>query len=378
MKKKLIAAALVLALLMLTACGGSPSTQSSAAELLDAALSSQSGANELTLTTLNAADEGFSDRMTKVYGLGANTWGDGAVCFAGGVKAFELAAIRPSGSGSTEDILKEYVRQRAGAFYGYAPEQAAMLESAAVFSWGDWVFMLICPDSQAAEQAVKACFDSGASSAPRPSSSTAPAISSGWTAFNPPNKVSMAICDTSAIINAYKSQDSSGLSQKDKAVLDMCGKTISQIIKSGASEYEKELAVHDWMIKWGNYDEDEYSPAGPSPDSSTPYGFLINKKGICLGYATTFGLFMDLIGIENRLVIGASFDSTEDHAWNMVKLDGDWYCVDTTWDDPMGWSGSITYTYFNITSDTMRETDHQWDYTDVPEAAGTKYSYKGS
>ena len=74
MKKKLIAAALVLALLMLTACGGSPSTQSSAAELLDAALSSQSGANELTLTTLNAADEGFSDHMTKVYGLGANTW----------------------------------------------------------------------------------------------------------------------------------------------------------------------------------------------------------------------------------------------------------------------------------------------------------------
>ena len=87
---------------------------------------------------------------------------------------------------------------------------------------------------------------------------------------------------------------------------------------------------------------------------------------------------MDLIGIENRLVIGASFDSTEDHAWNMLKLDGDWYCVDTTWDDPMGWSGSITYTYFNITSDTMRETDHQWDYTDVPEAAGTKYAYKGS
>ena len=48
---------------------------------------------------------------------------------------------------------------------------------------------------------------------------------------------------------------------------------------------------------------------------------MIAGKGICSGYASTFQLFMDLLGIEYVTVNGTSHSGTADHAWNMVRLD---------------------------------------------------------
>ena len=106
-----------------------------------------------------------------------------------------------------------------------------------------------------------------------------------------------------------------------------------------------------------------------------PLGLLQDGTAICLGYASTFQLLMDLLGIECITVVGASFGSSEDHAWNMVKLDGAWYCVDVTWDDPGG-GGQAIHRYFNVTSQFMRDTDHQWDYGAVPEATAEEYAYR--
>ena len=67
-----------------------------------------------------------------------------------------------------------------------------------------------------------------------------------------------------------------------------------------------------------------------------------------------------------------------------MKLDGDWYAVDLTWDDPMGSYENISaagepghHRYFNVTSAYLLETDHQWDYDAVPEAAGVLYAWPG-
>jgi len=72
---------------------------------------------------------------------------------------------------------------------------------------------------------------------------------------------------------------------------------------------------------------------------------------------------MNELGIENTIVIGTGTNSknqTENHAWNYVKLEGKWYAVDVTWDDPIitGW-GKLTkkerYEYFLRGSKTMSE-----------------------
>ncbi len=85
---------------------------------------------------------------------------------------------------------------------------------------------------------------------------------------------------------------------------------------------------------------------------------------------------MDMAGIECITVTGAGYQNRDNHAWNMVNLNGEWYCVDPAWDhnhpeiyqdypieDLMQF-----YKYFNVTSQYMADTDHQWDYDNTPEA----------
>ena len=92
-----------------------------------------------------------------------------------------------------------------------------------------------------------------------------------------------------------------------------------------------------------------------------------------MGYATTFQLLMDMAGIECITVTGAAFGNRENHAWNMVKLNGEWYCVDPTWDIAPVFIHMNQYNYFNVTSQYMADTDHQWDYDSVPEATAEDY-----
>ena len=105
----------------------------------------------------------------------------------------------------------------------------------------------------------------------------------------------------------------------------------------------------------------------------------MDGKGICLGYASTFQLFMDLLGIQCITVEGTAHGGTSDHAWNQVCLDGDWYCVDVTWDDPTTYgtvSERTAHRYFNVTSDFLQDTDHQWEASGIPEAEGTAYAWR--
>ena len=173
--------------------------------------------------------------------------------------------------------------------------------------------------------------------------------------------------------------------RKIRQFWDACQAVIAAEVPADGTEYEKELAIHDWMIDWGSYDSNRLSQLPgyqENPNNDNPYGFLIDGKGICLGYTTTFQLFMDLLGIPCITVEGAAegtaYGGMEDHAWNQVQLDGEWYCVDVTWDDPLTstplsqWS---THRYFNVTGDFMRANDHQWDESAVPEANGTAYAW---
>ena len=175
----------------------------------------------------------------------------------------------------------------------------------------------------------------------------------------------MTIYDTSAILAAWEGGDAP-LSEKDAAILDMAGQVLAETVTVDMGPYERERAVYSWITAHVVYDQDHYDKTKTvDPDSYTPYGPLKNGKSVCLGTATLFQLLMDMTGVECITVIGASRKSTSDHAWNMVRLDGQWYCVDPTWD--LG-SPEDEWDYFNVTSEIMTGTDHQWDYASVPEA----------
>lgn len=197
----------------------------------------------------------------------------------------------------------------------------------------------------------------------------------------PPEATEPWSYDENRLLTAWAAGDWSGLAAEDRAILDICQEVISTVVPTEGSAYDQELAVHDWMIAHASYDSNRLSNLPDfqeNPNNDNPYGFLVDDKGICLGYARTFQLFMDLLGIECLTVEGTAYGYTADHAWNQVRLDGEWYCVDVTWDDPTT-SGVVSersvHRFFNVTSQRMRDTDHQWDENTVPEATGTAYAW---
>ena len=127
---------------------------------------------------------------------------------------------------------------------------------------------------------------------------------------------------------------------------------------AGKKDYQKIKAVHDYLI-----DTIEYENDLTQDDIYDIYGALVAKRCVCEGYAKAFQYLMNEMGIENTIVIGIGTNSkaqTENHAWNYVKLDGNWYAVDVTWDDPIITNGGkltdkSRYKYFLRGSKTMSE-----------------------
>ena len=124
-----------------------------------------------------------------------------------------------------------------------------------------------------------------------------------------------------------------------KEDVDRCQKEIEQIkdeivLRIGQkSDYEKIKLVHDYLVE-----SIEYDKTVSGEHIYNIYGALISKKCVCEGYAKAFQYLMNEVGIDNTIVIGTGTNSnneTENHAWNYVKLDGNWYAIDVTWDDPI-------------------------------------------
>lgn len=63
----------------------------------------------------------------------------------------------------------------------------------------------------------------------------------------------------------------------------------------------------------------------------TGYGAFINNIAVCQGYAIALRSIFERLGIEN--VLCRNDDQAVNHIWNMVKIDGEWYNIDVTWDD---------------------------------------------
>ena len=179
------------------------------------------------------------------------------------------------------------------------------------------------------------------------------------------------IYDDSKVVAAYKSGNADGLDEQDKFVLKKAKEVIKENIKDGMSDYEKEKAIYDWQVAYVAYNEQNLAPISAGDRySHLPYGVLKYHQAICVGNATTFKLFMDLLGIENQII-----HSTEqgEHAWNLVKLDGDWYHSDVTFDG--GSNGKPAYTYFNVPDSVKDDGTYPWNHEVIPAADGTKYCY---
>ena len=135
----------------------------------------------------------------------------------------------------------------------------------------------------------------------------------------------------------------------------------NQILQSRTGNtYEDIKMVHDYLIDSINYDS-----SLSKQNIYNVYGALVNKECVCEGYARAFKYLLNELDIPCVMVIGTGTNSqgeTENHAWNYVQLNGSWYAVDTTWDDPVVIGGGTVseasrYKYFLVGREII-DQDH--------------------
>ena len=118
------------------------------------------------------------------------------------------------------------------------------------------------------------------------------------------------------------------------------------------SEYEREKKIYNTVLENCRYK----SGVTDSDDGWTyfsAYGALVEGEAVCEGYAKSIQILLNLAGIPCSTVRGTG-DGVA-HIWNVVKLGGEWYHLDSTWDDND--DGTVDYEYFNVTTERI-EMDH--------------------
>lgn len=122
-------------------------------------------------------------------------------------------------------------------------------------------------------------------------------------------------------------------------------------VKSGMSEYEVALALHDYICENVEYGTGTYS--------SIAYGALVEGSAACQGYAEATSLLYTAAGLENYIIRATNTETNVTHGYVKVKIDGKWYCVDTTGDDPMNNTNPAPRHDFFLTSDDVIEQRYQ-------------------
>lgn len=131
------------------------------------------------------------------------------------------------------------------------------------------------------------------------------------------------------------------------------------------TDYEKIMKIHDYLI-----DNIEYDSSYQAVGSYNIYGALIGGKCVCEGYSKSLKYLANEAGIKCEIMQGTATNSTgqtESHAWNCAKIDGIWYEIDPTWDDPIiigdGYKTSniFKYKYF-LKGTNSFEKDHTLAY----------------
>lgn len=156
---------------------------------------------------------------------------------------------------------------------------------------------------------------------------------------------------------------------------------VAENIKPEMTEEEKARAINDFMVKEYRYTYGEKKlsstdtlscPGGNLGKYSvyTSFALLYGKGGVCDAKAKMFYRLAKAAGLDVIYITGNVDDGL--HAWNLVKIDGNWYHLDNTWNRGQ-YDGSGEYDYFEtrayyLKGDATMSKDHSWDRAKYPAA----------
>lgn len=122
---------------------------------------------------------------------------------------------------------------------------------------------------------------------------------------------------------------------------------IEDNLNDGMSTNDKIKVFHDHIVNNTEYDQDN------TEDSHNAYSLITTGKSICGGYSDIMSIYLNALGIKNYKI------TSTNHVWNLVNLDGKWYHLDMTWDDPVASDGNqyLIHNFFMISTEELFKLD---------------------
>ena len=164
-------------------------------------------------------------------------------------------------------------------------------------------------------------------------------------------------------------------------------------IDDSMSAYDVAIRLHVKMISAVDYDtialNKEDKKGGPAKDKidyiRTICGVFLDGKAVCEGYARAMQYLLQKCGVECAEAAGVTVKEAGEpgggHAWNIVKIDGDYYYLDTTWDDSSDTvqtvkDTNVGFNYFCVTSEELtRSRDLSYCPIEIPKFDATRANY---
>lgn len=152
---------------------------------------------------------------------------------------------------------------------------------------------------------------------------------------------------------------------------------IKQKLKSIETKLERERFIHKYLmsiVKYKyNYPEDDF-------ECHTIVGSIIQRYAVCDGISKAFKLLCDLAKINCNIVFGDSwneYEKPQKHAWNMVKIDENWYHIDLTWNINLSERFKyVRYDYFNIREIDVIKDHTNFDKLEVCDSLKNNFFYE--
>ena len=170
--------------------------------------------------------------------------------------------------------------------------------------------------------------------------------------------------------------------QKRSEEIEEVVKPILKNTETLTDDYDKIKYVYETIILNTDYDLN-------SEDNQNIYSVFINKRSVCAGYSKATQYLLNRMGVECTLISGTVYTTEatkEPHAWNLVKSNGSYYYIDTTWGDPTyqaeiydipdtSYIPNISYDYLNLNTNDIIKTHKASDDIKVPVCMDIKDNY---
>lgn len=163
------------------------------------------------------------------------------------------------------------------------------------------------------------------------------------------NEINFSYSSVELNFTLSKEYTSSEINQVDQEINSI----LNAIIGESMTDHEKVLVVHDYVVNNTVYDSTCLENSSLCDNDHTAIGILFDGNAVCEGYAHTIDIMLRALRIPTFKI------SSDTHQWNAVYVDGVWYHLDATWDDPVTHNGSnvLTYNYFLVSSVNLLTLD---------------------